>query len=814
MKIFNALLMGASCVALTSAFSLAAVAADDKDGVEELMVTGTRGKPRTTTSSPVPIDTFDSATIDRTGNGDLTENLRNIVPSYSATALTGDGSAFVRSTSLRGLPPDNTLVLVNSKRRHRSSLIQHFGAAMSSGAHAVDIGMIPSIALKNVEVLRDGAAAQYGSDAIAGVMNFILKDHDEGGEIQAQVGSWYDGETDWKLALNKGWRLGDDGFLNISAEYTDNEQLSRGFNDKDGTVDGLIPAPYGPGTGVLLPGVQNPTMNWGRPASSGLRMMFNAGVSLGDNSEFYLFGNYADTTGRYSFFYREPNKSGILTPVPLDPSNPAGGNFCWCDALPAGFTPLLDGDQTDYSHVAGIRGETQGGWHYDFSVAYGSNLMEYTLNGSINPSWGPDSPTVFDIGDLEQRELNLNADFSKEISDITNFAFGFEWREETYEMFVGERASYEAGNWTGVGALVNPFAAVPGDTYVEPGIGANGMTGTSPDTAGEFARENWAVYADMEWDWDTFLLQGAVRYESFSDFGSTTNFKLAGRYNLSDEVTLRAAISTGFRAPTPGQSNYSGIVTSFDVLGGAQTQQGTLSPTHPLSVANGGKALEPETSLNTSIGLTFSPVDEFTLTVDAYKIEVEDRILKTQSIPVVDPLFTSLSFYTNALETETTGVDIVGTYSMEWENGSTTDFSMAYNYNDTEVTKQNQVNGIDPVSAGAIMNIEENLPKSRASFAVIHEVGRVQGTVRANYYGEAVDEQGSPRYPLGSEIVFDAELKFAMSEKFDVILGANNVFDEYPDQVPGRLSQGMPYPRRTPIGSHGGMWYLRGVYTF
>jgi iron complex outermembrane receptor protein len=768
----------------------------DKPVIEELLVTGTRSKPRTAIDSPVPIDTFDALTIERQGNGDITETLKNLVPSYSATALTGDGSAFVRSTSLRGLPPDDTLVLVNSKRRHRSSLIQHFGAAMSSGAHAVDIGMIPSIALKNVEVLRDGAAAQYGSDAIAGVINFILKDSDEGGQIQAQTSTWFEGETDWKLAANIGLPLGRDGFVNISAEYTDNEQLSRGGQD----IDAI---------GVV--GAKNPAMNWGRPASSGLRMMYNAAAPVGNSAEAYLFGNYADTVGTYSFFYREPDKAGILTPVPLDPANPAGGNFCLCDWFPAGFTPLLDGDQTDFSQVGGIRGETEGGWSYDYSLSYGKNRMEYTLNGSINPSWGPDTPTNFDIGDLEQREMNLNADFSKQMSERTNIAFGAEWREETYEMFVGERAAWDAGDWSEVGTLINPDTLA---NYVSPGIGANGMTGTSPETSGEFARENWAAYVDLESDFsDDFFVQTAVRYENFSDFGSTTIGKLAARYNISDQFTMRAAISTGFRAPTPGQSNYSGIVTTFDVGAGEQTQQGTLSPTHPLSVANGGKALDPETSLSTSIGLTFHPESNFTITFDAFKIDVEDRIMKTQSIAVVDPLFTSLSFYTNALETETTGFDIVGLYEMDWDNGATTNFSVAFNHTETEVTGQTQVNGVDPVSAGAIENIEGNLPENRISWTVVHSTGRLSAMLRGNHYGETIDEH-SGNAPIGAEVIIDAEVSYAMNERFDIILGANNLLDQYPDMVPSRVSQGMPYPRRSPIGSHGGLVYLRGVYNF
>jgi iron complex outermembrane recepter protein len=800
MGLTKKLLVGVSTIALAGTFTTSVYAQSDdgaKPKVEELVVTGTRSKPRTTLDSPVPIDTFDAAALERQGNGDLTETLKNLVPSYSATALTGDGSAFVRSTSLRGLPPDDTLILVNSKRRHRSSLIAHFGAAMNAGAHAVDVGMIPSIALKNVEVLRDGAAAQYGSDAIAGVMNFILKDYDEGGELQAQVGQWYDGESEYKIAANRGINLGSDGFLNVSVEYTSTEQLSRGFQHSDA---------------IGVPGAKNPAMNWGRPESSGFRGMYNAAIPIGNNgAEAYLFGNYADTTGRYSFFYRAPDKTGVLTPVPLDPTNPAGGNFCWCDTYPAGFTPFLDGDQTDFSQVAGIRGETRGGWAYDSSISFGKNRMEYTLHDTINPSWGPDSPSVFDIGDLEQRETNLNVDFSKSINDITHLAFGWEWREETYEMYVGDRASYEAGDWTGSGLLVDPVAA---DFYTEPGIGANGMTGTGPDAAGEFSRENWAVYADAEFDFSSDLLvQTAVRYEKFSDFGDTFNGKIAARYNVSDTVVLRGAISTGFRAPTPGQSNFTGIVTTFDGLLGIQTQEGTLPPTHPLAVANGGRALDAETSVNYSLGVAFNPTDNFSLTADVYRIDVEDRISKTMSISVVDPLFSSLAFYTNALETETFGFDIVALYEHTWSDGSSTDVSVAWNHNETDVTGQNIVGGILPVSAGAIQNIEGNLPEDRANVTMVHTFGKWVGTVRANYYGDTIDER-STNDPIGSEFIVDVEVSYDMTDNFTLMIGANNLLDEYPDRVPGRLSQGMPYPRRTPIGYNGGMAYVRGVYKF
>ncbi len=798
MRVSARLLMGASCLAMASTMAAPAFAQDTDESIEEVVVTGARGKPRTATQSPVPIDSFNSATIERQGNGDMTETLKNLIPSFSATPLTGDGSAFVRSTSLRGLPPDEALVLVNSKRRHRSALIAHFGAAMNSGSHAADIGMIPSIALKNVEVLRDGAAAQYGSDAIAGVMNFILKDSNEGGQIQAQLGEWYEGETDYKVAGNVGFGIGDTGFINISAEYTDNAKLSRGFQHA---------------AAIDVPNAQDPAMNWGRPESHGLRTAWNSGFEVSDSAEAYFFGNYADTYGNYGFFYRAPGKSGVLIPLPNNPDDPYEGNFCWCDSFPAGFTPFLEGDQTDLSAVFGVRGDMNDKLSYDISGSHASNKIKYTLNNTLNPSWGFDSPQVFNPGDLKQRETNFNADFSYAASDVTNIAFGLEWREEAYTMYAGDRYSWDAGPWANVGVLINPAT---GENYGVPGNTSNGLPGTSPDAAGTWARQNWAAYVDVEWDLsDAFLLQGAVRFEDFSDFGTTLNGKLAARYTVSDAVTLRGAISTGFRAPTPGQSNYTGVVTTFDGVTGLQTQQGTLRPTDPLSVSLGGKALEAEKSFNMSFGMTAQASDNLTFTVDIYHIRVDDRIVKTQFIPVADnPDFSNLSFYTNALETKTQGLDIVALYDVDWESGSTTNFSLAYNYNDTEVTGQTQVNGIDPVSQSFIDNIENNLPKSRISATVIHTMGDFSAMIRANHYSKTQDERGAPPEWMGAETVFDVELSYNVNESFTLIAGANNVFDNYPDEVGSRVSQGMPYPRRTPIGYHGGMMYLRGIYNF
>lgn len=763
----------------------------------DIVVTGTRSKARSAIESPVPIDMFTSREVERQGNGDLTETLKNIVPSFSATPLTGDGAAFVRPTSLRGLPPDDVLILMNSKRRHRSALIAHFGAAMNVGAHAADIGHIPSIALKNVEVLRDGASAQYGSDAIAGVMNFILKDAREGSEVQIQGGQWYGGnygsENDVKIAANVGLPLTDQGFFNISAEYQFNEELSRGVQHaaaKD------------------VPNAQNPAMNWGRPESSGLRTVWNAGIDLNEKTRFYSFGNYSDTYGNYSFFYRAPGKKGALEAMPIDPTDPSKGNFSWGDTYPAGFTPRFEGFQNDLSMIFGLRGELSNGLKYDASATYGSNKIHYVLNGSLNASWGPNSQTRFEPGDLQQQDVNFNLDLAKELSEKFNLAAGLEHRTETYTMFEGEKQSWMPGPWAGVGQLIDPET---GENYGSPGLASNGFAGTSPDIAGEFSGNNWATYVDAEWDvTNALLLQAALRHEDFSEFGTTTNGKIAGRFKFSNKLTLRGAASTGFRAPTPGQANVTTITTSFDGVTGTQVQEGTVRPTHPLAVSLGGKALVPEDATNYSFGLASRITNTFNVTFDYYSIKMDNRIIKSRSLAIEgDPNFSELAFYTNALDTKTTGYDIVAV----WSGFAHTNLSLAFNHNTTDVTGQEQVNGKDPVSASTIFNIENNLPKNRATLTLNRQMGKIGTMVRANYYSETIDERGT-RENVGAETLVDVELSYPLNDEFRLLLGANNIFDNYPDEISTRLSQGMPYPRRTPIGYNGGMVYLRAIYNF
>jgi iron complex outermembrane receptor protein len=793
MKKFKTLALSVCTVAISTGAVTTTQAQDaaDERVIEEVVTIGSRSqKPRTATDSPVPIDVFSGEEFTSLGNNaDITDNLKTLVPSFTATPATGDGSAFIRPTSLRGMAPDQTLVLVNGKRRHRSALVQFFAPAAGNGAHGVDIGMIPSIGLKSVEVLRDGAAAQYGSDAIAGVMNFQMKDADEGGQVQVQYGEFFEGEESTKIAANGGFSIGGNGFINISAESYDNDALSRGDQRPDGQA--LVDAGV-PGVGSDSPFDDAPfVQSWGRPETSGIRFFVNTGYDLNATTELYAHVGYGDTEGRYRFFYRNPSHSTLANVT----------------TLPAGYTPFLDGDQKDTSIVAGVKGEFANEIYYDISAGYGKSELDYFLNNTINSglvdiATGTPGQRGFNMGGYEQEEINLNADFSKALSSSLNLGFGAEWREETFTTVAGE---------------FNAYGVSPGPS---------GMTSVTPSDAGEFDRDNFALYADLEQDIsDEWLMQYALRYEDFSDFGSTVNGKIATRYRANDFLTFRAAVSTGFHAPTPGQANVSTIITTFDGSSGLQIEEGLLPPTNPVAVANGGKELKEEESINYSFGFTAELGDKTSLTVDYYLVEVDDRIYRTGDIPTAAG--GSISFYTNALELKHRGFDVVLTSSIDWSVDVDTDLTFAFSYNQVDVVDQALINGITPVNDGLVEDIENNYPNDRFVLSSnTHFNERLSLMLRANYYGKHYDERGridgvdggSASALIDDTIYVDLELNYELNENIQLSFGGANIFDKYVEEIgpenANRIGVGLHYPRRTAANYEGGSWYLRGTYNF
>lgn len=766
--------------------------------IEEVITIGSRSqKPRSATDSPVAVDVISGDDFNALGNtADITDNLKSAVPSYTATPATGDGSAFVRPTSLRGTAPDQTLVLINGKRRHRSALVQFFAPAAGNGAHGVDIGMIPSIALKNIEVLRDGAAAQYGSDAIAGVINFVMQDANEGGKVQIQYGQHYEGESTVKFAGNIGLPIGDNGFLNLSLESNENDALSRGQQRPD--AQALINEGVS-GVGADSPFDDSPyAQSWGRPESSGTRFFLNSGLPLNDEAELYIRSNIAKTSGRYRFFYR----TGI------SPSDATSGHSSLRtirdkgfsgNLLNSGYTPYLDGDQTDFSFITGVEGRMGDDFYYDVSLAYGRSELDYFLNNTINPDLALQNGQPqrnFDVGGYEQEEKNLNIDFSTALNEELNLGFGFEYREETYTIVAGE----------------------PNSSFMSGSSGFRGLT-----LPGSHSRDNYAAYIDIEQDLDALLLQYALRYENFSDFGGTLNGKVAARYRVNDRLTFRGSVSTGFHAPTPGQSNVTTIITTFDGTTGAQVDEGLVSPTSAEARSVGGKALKEEESFNISLGLSAELGDATTLTFDMYRIEVEDRIYRTGDITATNGQ--KISFYTNAIDVEHQGMELVISSDFDWSSEINSQLSFAFSHNEIEVVGQSSINGVTPVSSSTVEDIENNYPENRfVVTANTYFSDDLNLMLRANYYGEHYDERGTigaasnPSSEVDGTVYFDLELGYQLDENFRIALGGSNIFDEYVQEIDApnanRQGVGLQYPRRSAANYEGGSWYFKASYSF
>ena len=802
---------------------LAPGASAQEDGLtalEEVVVLGSRRQqPRSVTASPVPVDVISGEQFSRTGNtADATDNLLATVPSFNATTASGDSDSFSRPVSLRGMAQDQILLMVNGKRRHRSSVITEFAPAAGAGAQGPNIGMIPPIAVESVEVLRDGASAQYGADAIAGVINFRLKDAVDGGETRVQYGQFYEGELSTRWESNVGIPLGAKGFANVSIDYADNDGLSRGFQRPD--AQALIDQ------GVMAVGADSPfgdgfAQSWGRPETRNILFFVNSGYEISDSAEAYVFGNYASTTGRFRFFFRPPDhpartlwlaERGYMGPV-----------------LDTGYTPYLDGKQRDYSAVGGIRGLLANGLTYDVSAALGANELDHYLHNAVSYAIDPEPNDIgkrsFYIGAFGQQETSLNADFTTLMTDELHLAFGAEWREETWRLRQGEPDTYE-------GEYQGSFGTSPA-----------GMEGFRPENAGTWSRDNIGLYAELEQDaTDRLFLQYALRYEDYSDFGDVVIGKVAARFDATENMVLRGSVSTGFHAPTPGQSNFQRETTTFDCPEAeagfvGDCILGTVRPGSAAAVAQGGGPLKEEESVNFTVGTGFQLGALGNVTVDLYRIDVEDRIYKvtpagvhtdangnvTQDIAAATR-FAGASFYTNVLDVRSSGLDLVLTKAINWNDNVRSDVTLAYNYNSFEVVGQDEINGQRLVSDNQIARIEHSYPQHRLVAGINTTFGGWDFLVRANYFGKHYDvDRGSitegTSSPIDPVVFIDVELGYQLSDTLRLVAGASNIFDEYVERVDAdryanRYGNGLPYPRRAAPNYEGGSWYARAQYSF
>ena len=593
---------------------------------DAIIVTGTRRNDLTAANSPTPIDIISSDELLNQGSSDVTDILRQQVPSLNVQRFTSnDGSVFTRPYSMRGLPPDQTLVLVNGKRRHRSATVQLSNIPYIRGSQGPDLATIPSIAIAQLEVLRDGASANYGSDAIAGVLNFRLRTERQGATLIARYGQYYEGDgKDVLVQGNIGLPFTSDGFVNISGEYTNSGITSRQNQRPD--AQALINA------GVQ--GVPNPAQRTGNPKAEAARLFVNAGIDLSDTMEFYTFGNYSWSQGTTAFFYRYPGTNppfpfptnSLFNSVPLT-QTPGGPRFTFRTLFPGGFAPDFHATINDASLIGGLRGNLVGDLTYDVSSSYGQNNVAYRITNTVNPSLGPLSPTKFRAGELEQRELNFNFDLSYPLevgfAKPLNLAGGLEWRRETWEVTPGELASYQVGPFASV---LDPDTPNPTDRVGLP-AGSSGFPGLGPSQAGTFSRSNWAAYSALEGDITDWLSFGlAARYEDFSDFGSTFTWKVNGRVEISDAIAVRGSVNTGFRAPTPGQSNVSSTFANINALTGQPFITGIVSPSNPVALLFGAQPLQPEESFNIAAGIVLTPANRVTFTLDYFNIKVDDRV--------------------------------------------------------------------------------------------------------------------------------------------------------------------------------------------
>lgn len=826
--------MGMTCVALPT------IAAEDeskKDDAEVIVVVGSRAAPRSVADSPVPIDVISGSELMANGPSDMATLLRTVTPSYNVNAQAiSDGATIVRPANLRGLSPDSTLVLVNGKRRHKGSIIAFSGGGIADGAQSPDVSTIPAIALKQVEVLRDGASAQYGSDAVAGVINFVLKDNDSGGVVEAKMGQFSEGDGDsLTISGNVGLPLSDNGFINLSFESNQQDPTSRSTQRSD--AQGLIDAGN---NDVRTPAAQV----WGSPEiKDDLKLFVNAGIDLDGESEAYLFGNWSEKTVEGGFYFRNPNtRGGIfrgptledgtatiltadLTPGATDNSacpvvaivdnapdaaalaSLSGAN-CYAHNLrfPGGFTPFFGGDVVDLSLFVGTRGEFSDGTLYDLSAGVGEHSTEFRIGNTINSSLGPDTPTQFTPGAYAQLEKSINADFSKEVIGAMGFeslvvSYGVELRQETFTITAGDEASFK------LGPLVDQGFS----------IGSNGFPGFKPADAGSSSRTSKAVYFDTEAQIsDAFMTQVAFRFEDFSDFGSNFSWKLASIYEVSDSFKIRGSVGTGFRAPTIGQSNVRSVQTQFD--GGELVDIATLPPTNPVSVRFGGVELTPEEATSYAFGGVYQNGDFF-LTVDYFNIEVTDRITQTSAVSlddndraelaalgVTDAIgLAKVKFFTNDFDTTTQGVDIVANYSNDAFGGSMK-YALAYNWTETNVDKFGE-----NVSQTKLNRLERGLPEHKGSFTTSYAADDWSLMLRANYYGEWF--QFSPDITGDAAVLLDAEFAYNFDNGTAVSVGINNLTDDNGPVAVGAPA-GRSYASTSPYGFNGRFMYAKVSHRF
>lgn len=849
----------------------------DEAQLQEVIVVGSRNQNRTVLETPVPVDIISVEEIIKdVPQLEVSQILNYVAPSFSSNRQTiADGTDHVDPASLRGLGVDHVLVLINGKRRHNSALVNVNGS-VGRGSVGTDLNTIPAAAIKRIEVLRDGAAAQYGSDAIAGVINIVLKDAVDQLYFSGTTGQTYEGDGEnAQFNVNYGFKVGERGFINLTGQYQ-----HRGRTDRAGewneTVyktswDGSSPSIYAENfqagdfspfdvgkklsqeeadainaanafTNNLTPQEEEALINQngGRRAFSmkvgqseaiNTALMLNSSYEIDDNKEFYIFGGLNSRSGQATGFYRLPNQDRTLTPV-----------------YPNGFLPEINSKIFDAAITGGLRGNI-GDWNLDFSNSFGTNSFTYLVTNSLNASRGNSTPTSFNAGGFRFSQNTANLDFNRYFEDAIsgiNVAFGTEFRIDTYEIFAGEEGSYRNyGNVNVIDSLndgspfsnefnqVNIFYNRPGGAQVFPGF--------QPANELKESRSNIALYSDVELNFTKDLfIDVAARYEDYSDFGNTFNWKVAGRWAVTKPLAIRGAVSTGFRAPSLPQRYYNSTSTLFFLNAegvNVPNEVGTFRNDSRIAELFGIPNLSNESSVNISAGITWQVNDNLNFTIDGYGIRVEDRVVLTGSFSssssdeiaaiLAEANAASATFFVNAIDTETLGLDMILTHKTPLGSGRLRS-SLAANFTQTEVTDVHIPSSLQGAPDQFFNREEQNrfedaLPQSKVNLTFLYNIGKLNVTLSNVRFGEVwvrtnnTDANGEfIDQKFGAKIITDLSIGYNITEHFNLTVGANNLFDIYPDENREEFRSGerFVYSRRaTQFGFNGGFYFARLNFT-
>ncbi|TDF34878.1 TonB-dependent receptor [Alteromonadaceae bacterium M269] len=773
--------------------------------VERINVVGSRVAGRSAEDLPVPVDILSAEALANTGQTEVGRMLQTIAPSFNfSSSSISDGTDALRPATLRGLGPDQTLVLINGKRRHQASLI-HINTSVGRGTAGTDLNAIPAVSIKRIEILRDGAAAQYGSDAIAGVINLVLKDSAESGSVSASYGEYSegDGETT-NINVNKGFSLGDEGFFNVALNFRD-----RGFTNRAG----LHGSCQFPGCTTLANGnllaadpreltAPRDTFRIGDAESEQFALTINTAYEIGDG-ELYGFITYSRRDNESAAFFRD---NANLNGNPRLQDGDA--------TIPDGFLPLINTEIDDVSYNFGYKTVFDNDASLDISYTYGENTIDYVTSDSINASFANELrfnrglsadeiratiPREADAYGLELTLQTINVDYSQSFGDL-QLSIGAEIREDEYRIIPGEELSF--ADFDTING-VNIFEGQSGGIGSENASGGiQGFPGIGPDSAVDESRDVISFYVDAEYYFsDRFLASAAIRYDDYDGFGDTTNFKVAANYELTDNVRIRGAASTGFRAPSLQQLFFNNIGTQFVVNDQGdliQQQVGTFRNDSELAQAIGIPELQEEESTNWSIGAVFNPIDSVSITVDYYSIDIDDRIVISNRLgeglsATLDAALLAAGagagqFFLNGADTETDGIDIVATWNTELGKGLL-DLSFAANFTETDV-----VNLFTPVGSGLetlttdqvfseqdISIIEEWQPEDRVSLSGVYRIDDFTVNLSFNRYGEYTVTDGG-RQTYGAEVLTDLRVAYQLNDNLSFNIGANNLFDVTPDR--------------------------------